>query len=465
MQLQWWNLSVGANGLATLTKLGAVATSVIIVALLLFSMPRYPSPFILIAFAAVPIAVVIAFARPFFICLLFIAFSVFRIPEIFPVLELFHIPKLLAGLLLLTFAWHLAVTRSITPYLTPDLTLFLMFFALVTIGLFFAIDQSLALHKWTDEFWKIGLITLVIAWLARTREDFASVARLVIIIGLLLAVVTIGKKVAGIDLVEGSRAKIGTASLGDPNDLALLLLIPLSFSAAVLVYRETAFDTCLALLTTPIFIGAIIATQSRGGLLGLLAVIGIIALRCIKSKTILVILIPAVAVGVFFAAGISERSSGGAQEIARLGVDESSRGRLDAWIAAVDVATARPLTGVGLGNFSNNYFAFTWDGERIQTHSIWFEVLSEVGFLGLVVYSALIIVCWIKITSSIRILNDRGAAASTRATALALQSALFSFCVAGSFLTQAFAWPFYLLLALISAVGHYAANLSQAPES
>jgi len=101
----------------------------------------------------------------------------------------------------------------------------------------------------------------------------------------------------------------------------------------------------------------------------------------------------------------------------------------------------------------------------LDAHSIWFEVLAETGFLGLVVFAALIIVCWRRITSSVRTLNDLDAVASTRAMALALQAALLGFCVSGSFLSQAFTWPLYIYLALISAVDHYTTRLSHARDS
>jgi len=451
------DMSMGTDGSAILPMLGAAALSVVVVATVLFASKTYPSPLVPIVFAAAPTLVLIAFVRPILVCLLFVVFTYFRVHEVFPILFELNIPQFLAALSLLTLAWNLALPRSLTPYLTFELKLFLVFFAIVTIGVFFANDPQVAWNAWSDSYWKIGIMTLAIAWLARTPEDFTLAGRVWMLGGLLVAVVAILNKVAGIDLVEGSRVTIGRGNLGDPNDLALVLLFPLGFSTAALLYREKAFDTFLALLTTSAVIGAIIATQSRGGLLGLLAVLSVVGLHWTKSKTRLLILMLPVTIGLFFAADIGARFSGGSQEVPTVGLDESASGRLDVWGSAINTALARPLRGIGLTNFTTP--------SGLGAHSTWFQVLSETGFPGLVVFVALIIICWRRISSSVRTLNDLGAVTSLRVMALGLQAGLIGFCVSGSFLSQAFTWPLYIYVALISAVSHYTTLLSHARES
>jgi hypothetical protein len=45
---------------------------------------------------------------------------------------------------------------------------------------------------------------------------------------------------------------------------------------------------------------------------------------------------------------------------------------------------------------------------------------------------------------------------------LALFTGLISFCVAGTFLTQGFTWPIYILLALTTAMAKYAQDYEPA---
>jgi putative inorganic carbon (HCO3(-)) transporter len=57
-----------------------------------------------------------------------------------------------------------------------------------------------------------------------------------------------------------------------------------------------------------------------------------------------------------------------------------------------------------------------------------------------------------------RILAAAHSAASTRAAALATLAGIAGFCMSGTFLTQGFTWPIYILLAMTAAVGRFAQN-------
>ncbi|MCP5978834.1 hypothetical protein NL364_30535, partial [Klebsiella pneumoniae] len=75
----------------------------------------------------------------------------------------------------------------------------------------------------------------------------------------------------GEGLVEGTRVTIGRAMgsvLGDPNDLSLALLFPLSFAVALAVGRVNVVDRLIGLAGTSTILLGILFTQSRGGLLG-----------------------------------------------------------------------------------------------------------------------------------------------------------------------------------------------------
>jgi len=57
-----------------------------------------PHPAVPIAVAAVPLALAVAYYRPFLLCLVFVAFSFFRLHEAFPVLYPLQIPLAVAAL-------------------------------------------------------------------------------------------------------------------------------------------------------------------------------------------------------------------------------------------------------------------------------------------------------------------------------------------------------------------------------
>jgi O-antigen ligase len=120
------------------------------------------------------------------------------------------------------------------------------------------------------------------------------------------------------------------------------------------------------------------------------------------------------------------------------------------------MALSNPMTGVGLDNFSANYFFYSshWDGKNHAVHSTWFAVLAESGVLGFAVFMAFV---WVTTRLSMRsveaakVFSNDGGGAWIGAVREALLAGLAGFVVSGTFLTQGFIWPVYILHALIVA--------------
>jgi O-antigen ligase len=74
--------------------------------------------------------------------------------------------------------------------------------------------------------------------------------------------------------------------------------------------------------------------------------------------------------------------------------DASARGRLHFWEVATAMANAKPFTGVGFNGFERSYTAYdrTKDfGEDRSVHSVWFGLLSELGYPGLLLFVAILL--------------------------------------------------------------------------
>ncbi len=438
----------------------AVIASAFAAAAALAPLPPGVAPVAPIGLALLPFAALFAFSNPFALCLGFIIFSFFRIHEAFPMLEPLRIPQLLAAPTLMVLAWHVLVKRSIPVYWRRELTVFGIFFVLVTIGVPLAANKPGAIAYWIATYWKIAVMTLAIAWLTRKPRDFALASHAFVAAGITIAAVALYNKAHGIGLVEGTRVTIGRdiqSVLGDPNDLSLVLLFPLSFAVSLFVRRTSWLSALFGIAASGAIVAAIIATQSRGGLLGLVAVLGIYGARMIKSKAVLITLGVLALMALFAAAGISDRSSGGAAED---GIDESSMGRIYAWGAAWRMALARPLNGVGLDNFVSNYFAYSahWDGHNHAVHSTWFGVLGETGFPGILTFIVMVVLVARSAFLALRKLEADQAPMPARAMGHAVLAGVGGFCVSGTFLTQGFTWPVYVLLALGVAVANFASR-------
>ncbi len=431
-----------------------------------------PNPVVLPAVGLVPLLVLFAFYNPFMLCLLFICFSFFRIHEAFMVLNPLHIPQMLA-IGTLTVLGAQVATQRIQIVWTPELKLFAIFFAMVTFGCFVASGRDVAFGYWTDTFVKIAIMVFAIASLARRPRDFALASRAFVISGMLIASVAIYNHAHGLEEVEGTRVTVGRSTgsvLGDPNDLSLVLLFPLSFAVSLLLTTRTPFlGRVLGLLGIGTIAVAILDTQSRGGLLGMMAVFAVFGAQRIKSKALLISIGVVGLMGLFALAGISGRSSGGAAEAGV--VDESSEGRLRAWGAAWRMALARPLTGVGLNCYVSNYYYYQdwWEGFAKAVHSTWFAALAETGFLGFGVFITMVVRTVRSAARSVKALSPKATGVRYNAAvfgmAQAVMAGMAGFVVCGSFLTQAFTWPLYILLSLSVAVGRYIEATQPDPSS
>jgi len=422
------------------------------------------------ALALVPLAGLIVLKQPFPFALGFVLFSFFRLHEVFPQLYSLRIPQLLAMGTLVSLCWSLWSGR-LTAYWTRELSIFGLFFLLVTVGLVFASNRGAAIGSFTGNYIKIAIMVVAIAWLATGIRQLSHTARAIIICGILVGAVALFNKMNGIGLVEGTRVTIGRnigSMLGDPNDLALVLLFPAGFALSYMLNRGMGWSTrILAAIGFVTVVCAVVATQSRGGLLGIAAVTGIFAYRRIKSKALLAAIGAVALMALFAMAGVNDRASGGAHEE---GIDESAMGRIHAWGAAIRMALHNPLTGVGLDNFILNYWIYSdfWDGQNHAVHSTWFGVLAETGVLGLVIFVSMMGIILRCVLLALGRLRAGGGLPEGRerweayALAEAVLASLAGFTVSGTFLTMGFTWPIYILLALATALGRLSSQMALA---
>ena len=277
---------------------------------------------------------------------------------------------------------------------------------------------------------------------------------------MLVGLVAISNQINAIVLVEGTRVTIGRdigSVLGDPNDLALVLMFPVAFACSLLFTKNVGgFNKCLGVISIVVLFFAILATQSRGCLLGMLSIFSVFFYRRIKSKTLFFTLLFFAAGILFVLAGISDRASGGDAEE---GIDASAMGRLYAWEAAFGMALHNPFSGVGINNFYSNYYYYSphWDGLNHAVHSTWFGVLAETGFLGLSVFVTSIVLLVKSAMASLRRIEQHIELVSPaiHGTAQAVFSGLVGTIVSATFLTQGFTWPIYILAALVIAIAHW----------
>jgi probable O-glycosylation ligase (exosortase A-associated) len=198
--------------------------------------------------------------------------------------------------------------------------------------------------------------------------------------------------------------------MGDGNDFAwwLALCLPLAFS--LVVGRRSIFIRALGLTAAGACLLGVMGTQSRGAFLGVGGAFLYGWLFVSKKKWIGAVAVGVVAVGMIIAApaGYFTRMN----TVTNYQQDNSAQARIQAWTAGVQMAMSHPL-GVGAGNFPSAYGRFYipsegsnrvgWGGRRwVNAHSIYFKVLGEYGFPGLIMLLGIIISLLVYNTQSRR---------------------------------------------------------------
>lgn len=273
----------------------------------------------------------------------------------------------------------------------------------------------------------------------------------------------LGVKEAAIFLLTaGGHQVAGTGSIGDNNSLAtaLLMIVPflyyLSRHTAVPAIRigmAAALGLCLV---------ATVATFSRGGFIGLIIVA---ALAVANSERKLVpILAVAVAVPLIYAMAPDawfERLS----TIRTAEADGSFLGRVNAWKVSWLVAMDHPFLGGGMHAIQNQA---VWDAYKVAAasvgfvetppvednaraaHSIYFEMLGDVGFVGLGLFLLLIASALWNCHVVRRAAKTRPELRWASDLARMMQISLIVYLVTGAALSLGYAELLYVFLALSS---------------
>lgn len=414
--------------------------------------------------AAFPLALTLAWRWPLGIALAFVALSCFRLHDAFPALQPMRLPTMFGGLLILTAGLHV-VARNVTVFFRRELTLAIVFTLHVFVGLLFAVDRDVAYDAWSGRFIKVVLVALLIAWISKWPRDARPLSNLITLCGVVISLVALYNWFNGLNLVEGTRVAIGgpDSLIGDPNDLTFILLFAVAFTLSMFLAEENrSWERAVFGSALFVILWAIVATKSRGGLIGVVAVFAVYVTNRYRLSTKNILILGMLAAALVVLSGVTAREYSSETSSA---VDDSSNVRLAAWSAAFRMALTHPIFGVGFENFIEIYWAYTnlWTGKNKAVHSIWFGVLAESGFVGFAIYMSMI---WFTLRSAFSMLkkvNTPTADPRLRTLGLALISGFIGTLAGGTFLTQAYSWPVFTQIALIAALAHHVDGLEQGP--
>lgn len=239
----------------------------------------------------------------------------------------------------------------------------------------------------------------------------------------------------------------GATFLGDGNDFSLSVCILLGFAIEMILAQTSKFKKILYWVLLGLLVLAIIGTQSRGASLGMIATFGYIWWRSPrKAAGVIAIVLAALAVLLYAPDVYFERMS----TLSAPAQESSAAGRLHAWRAGTRMALDNVL-GVGAGNFPNNfpkYRSADAPTRWMTAHSMYFLVLGELGFLGLLLLLKLV---FGNLRSNVRLRKrlkqqDASRFAADMRSLNMFNASIIGLAVAGAFLSVTY-YPHIFILA------------------
>src|SRR5215469_3435785 len=367
-------------------------------------------------------------------------------------------------------SWLFSRTEKKTLPLTPLVVLTILFSLWMTITSLFALAPP-------EDFWdkwstvqKMLFMCLVGYALTTTRERVNQLIWVVVLSvgfwgvkGTISVILHGGSAGAGIHGPDG-----GITAANNEFGVALVMLLPLVF-----YLWHTAVDRRLrhGLMVMGFLVTfAIIFTYSRGALVGVCAMAAVLWLRSpAKISVGLAILVFGAAIYAFVPQSWFNRM----ETIETYQNDSSAMGRINFWRASLRIAELHPIVG---GGFSVTHYADVTnrmlEGTTIPkldkgraAHSIYFDVLSEHGWVGLALFLMIAVYSWFSCTWLIRNSRDRPDLGWANLLGRMGQAALVGYCTSGAFQSLAYFDEYWCIIFIFDAARRIAARQIAIPVS
>ncbi len=270
------------------------------------------------------------------------------------------------------------------------------------------IDSALTWNKF-NEFMKVLVLFLFITLTLKTKKDIeAFIWAIVLGLSAYAAMEAVKFVLSG-----GGHRIIGRAGIiADRNDLAVAINMCLPLIAYLWSITKDKWLKYALLTLIVLNVIAIIGTYSRGGFIGLSILAFAMWLK--SDRKILYVAFAIIMLPVLYANAPQDWKDRQSTVETAASTDSSFIGRLWAWKIATLIALDNPLTGGGLKATSDpslwfGYAPLTPDFGPIETppipleirpkaaHNIYFQVLANSGFIGLILFLTMLITSYLRI--------------------------------------------------------------------
>lgn len=377
-----------------------------------------------------------------------------QIQLLFPILGAMQTQKIVIGLAMFGVISQPMLMDNIRNAMnTPTIGILIFMITWILLSVPFGVYPGQSLAFITQSYWKVLITFLLVIAYVSSMDDVSNLVWVYISAVGMLAVITI--------LSSGYGRMEISADVYDANDTALQFLLALPF--AVWKYKSlSGYKRLFSFLIVVILLIGIVKTDSRGGFLGLVAVVMVTMLQLKtlekRSMTGIFFMLAVLASGFLYLADAAylERISTMLTPSQDYNT-ASSTGRLQIWDRGIQMMFMNPVLGVGVYNFmSAEGMIFAEIGARYQAaHNSFVQIGAELGIPGLVAFTLLIwrTVKHIRSLSTAAIkANHKISESKNLVASYSITGAITAFVVSGFFLSAAYITSLYFLLAMAVAV-------------
>lgn len=304
-----------------------------------------------------------------------------------------------------------------------------------------AIDPGLSWEVFYTLYVKTLIVFIVMVNVLRTERRLRAMMLLALITGGIMTITALIDYSAGRTGIYEERANVAISNMfGEPNSLALHLVTMIPLALVLGVGRSNVLKKLLYLGGSLAMIAGVFATFSRGGFLGLVAAGFVLAWKLGRRNrfAIVGIVVIAVVAALLFAPGGYGARLG---SIFNPTSEASASARQALLTRSFWVAVTSPLLGVGIGNLR-----IVLIHDQVS-HNAYTQIGGDMGLIALTLYLMFLIVPYRRLAAIERETLKEEHHSHYYYLAVGLQASLVGFMVGSFFLSVAYDWYGYFLVA------------------
>jgi O-antigen ligase len=379
----------------------------------------------------------------FILLYLFTLVLYFRPYELFPALSwMTSVAATLAIATLLVYLPLQFTTEGTITARPPEIisVIIMAFLGFVLIPI--AKNPALAWKTFNDPYIKVILIFIVMVNVLRTERRMKLLMGLALAIGATVSYWAMDAYWQGKFTVEDYRVGVDFGGMfGNPNDLSLHLVIIIPIAIGLGCGVKSYIWKIIYFGLAAWFVSANTVTFSRGGFLGLLASVLVLAWKLGRKQRLKVMAITSV-VGIIFTSLAPGNFGLRLLSIFIPGLDPvgSADERREMLIQSIMVTIRNPW-GIGIDNFR------VVSDRELVTHNAYTQVSAEMGLIPFICYMVLLITPLYRLYIIERQLFEAKKTNWVYYLAIGLEASFAAYMVASFFNSSAYQWYLYYLVA------------------